>query len=91
MAISIVERKRANGSVVYTAQVRIYEKRAVIHNESESFERRKAARDWAKRRAEELAKPGALDKVAAKDPTLAEVIDTYIDSLEKDIGKTKLR
>jgi hypothetical protein len=31
MAVSIVERRRADGSIVYTGQIRIYHKRTVIH------------------------------------------------------------
>jgi hypothetical protein len=43
----------------------------------------------ARKREKELAKPGALERLEAPDPTLTAVIDRYIDESIKKIGRTK--
>ena len=86
---TISPRTRSDGSVAYTAQIRIKRGGKVIHSESETFDRRQAAVIWAKMRETELAKPGALDALKAPDPTLAEAIDKYISESRRDIGRTK--
>lgn len=84
---TIQSRKRRDGSVGYTATVRVKRGGVIVHRENATFEREAAARAWMKKRETELAEPGALDKPA--DPTLAEVIDTYNQEKLKTHGKTK--
>ena len=54
-----------------------------------TFDRRQAASAWADRRETELQEPGAIDRIKVDDPTLAQVIDRYIDESKKAIGRTK--
>lgn len=86
---TIVPRKRQDGSTGYTAQIRIKRKGVVVHSEAQTFERRAVAVAWLKRRETELAQPGALDRRQADDPTFAEVIDRYLDTDQKGVGRTK--
>lgn len=86
---TITARKRRDGTVGYTAQIRIKRDGKIVYTESQTFDREPAARAWLKKREVELAEPGALDKLKTADPTLAEVIDQYIKESRRDYGKTK--
>lgn len=89
MAVSIVERKLSDGRIVHTVQVRVYKKRKVVYSQAQTFERRAAAEQWARKHKEELRKGGSIEKFTIEDPTLGEVIDVYLNSLRKGAGKTK--
>lgn len=88
---SILERRRADGSIAYLAKIAIMREGVVVLRESRTFDRRPAAKTWLENRERDLAKPGALERAVSdqNNPTLAEVIDRYIDESEKAIGKTK--
>lgn len=86
---TITSRKRKDGSVGYTAQIRIKQQGVIIHTESQTFDRKAAAGSWLKKRETELAKPGALDKSTAPDPLLKDVIAQYLQELRKPAGSTK--
>ena len=86
---TITKRQRADGSVAHMARIRIKEGAIVVHSETETFDREAAAKLWIKTREAELAKPGALAKLKAPDPTLAETIQKYVSESRKQIGKTK--
>lgn len=84
---TIIQRKRKDGSLGHTAVIRIKRDGKVIHTETQTFDRDQAARAWLKKRETELAQPGALTR--PDDPTLADVIDKYIETNAKAMGKTK--
>lgn len=86
---SIIKRKRADGSVAHLVRIRIQQDKAIVHTETETFDREPAARLWMKTREAELSKPGALEKLKAPDPTFAEAIQKYVDESRKAIGATK--
>ena len=86
---TITSRKRLGGSIGHTAQIRIKRKGKLVHNESQTFDRRQAAKAWLQRREAQLREPGALERAARPDPTLAEVIDRYIKESERELGRTK--
>lgn len=86
---TIVARKRNDGTVGYMAQVRVKQKGTVIHTETRTFDRKQAANAWIARRETELREPGAIERLHADDPVLADVIDRYIDESKRDIGRTK--
>jgi integrase len=86
---TIVQRKRNDGTVGYMAQVRVKQKGKVVHAETKTFDRKQAANAWIARRETELREPGALGRIKAVDPTLADVIDRYIDESKRKIGRTK--
>jgi hypothetical protein len=79
-----------SGSTGNHAQLLIKRKRAIVHRESRTLDRKQAAAASLERRETELAKPGALEPEKAPDPTLASVIDRYTEESVKDIGRTKM-
>jgi integrase len=85
---TIVTRKRKDGSTGYLAQIILKRDGKVVHQESQTFDRRQAANAWMERREEELRKPGAHGRKPA-NPKLADVIDRYVGESEKQIGRTK--
>lgn len=86
---TITTRRRADGTLAYMARVRVKEDGEVVYKETQTFDREAAAKLWMKKREAELAEPGALDKLRAPDPPLAETITKYTTESLKAIGKTK--
>ncbi|THK38677.1 site-specific integrase [Ensifer sp. MPMI2T] len=89
---TIVERKKADGSVVYVAQILLKQKGKIVFREGRTFKRRPAANDWIKARETELRKPGGLEAVHKKKAEtfkLADLIDRYVNEHEKEMGRTK--
>lgn len=88
---TIRARQKADGSVSYTAQIRIKRNGAQVYQESQTFARRKAAEAWARRRESELAEPGAIEREARIGVTLREMVERYLDEHDKTrpFGKTK--
>src|SRR5664279_4238833 len=84
---TILARKRKDGTIGYTALIRLKKGGKIIHTETETFDRQQAATNWLKKRETELAQPGALDK--PNNPLLKEVIDIYNTDKLRPHGKTK--
>jgi hypothetical protein len=55
------------------AQILLKRKGEIVHRESQTFDRKQAAKAWMAKREAALALPGALEK--GEDPKLTEVID----------------
>jgi integrase len=73
----------------FTAQIRIMRDKRLVYQQAQTFDRRTVAAAWIKKREGELAQPGALERLHAQDPTLADVIDRYIEELGREAGRTK--
>ncbi len=88
---TIRARKLADGSVSYTAQIRIKRDGVQVYQESQTFARKQAAQAWARKRESELDEPGAIERASRKGVTLKEMIDQYLIEVEKarPLGKTK--
>lgn len=88
---TITPRKRKDGSVGYTAQIRIMRDGKKVYSESQTFDRKQAAQSWAKKREAELEAPGGLEIATGDDPSLSEVINRYLTEIvaHKPIGRTK--
>lgn len=86
---TITERKRRDGSIGYTAQIRLKEGGVVVYTEAKTFDRTQAARAWLKKREKELAQPGARETAKEEDPLLSEVIGRYIRESSRKLGRTK--
>lgn len=86
---TIFTRKRNDGSIAYTAQIRLKQDKKILHQEAKTFDRKPAAAAWLKKRETELAQPGAIEKLKAPDPLLTKVIDQYLQESRRDYGKTK--
>lgn len=87
---TIAERKRKNGTVGYMVQII---KRGYDFKESRTFDSRRSAEAWAKKREREIqadidaGRPITSQKIAQK--TLSDAIDLYIAESHQQIGKTK--
>jgi integrase len=79
---TIKVRKRANGSIRYTAIVRMRKGTTVVHRESRTFTHRSAAQSWARHREVALEDPVELTRHKQSTPTLAGLIRWYIDTFE---------
>jgi integrase len=85
---TIIGRTRKDGSKAFTAQIVIKKGGVIIRREAETFDRKQAANAWiVKREAELKSAGGGLEK--KDDPTLAEVIDRYIDESKSAVLGTK--
>lgn len=89
---TIRARKRTDGSTSYTAQIRLFRDGAQVYQESQTFARKQAAQAWVRKRETELDQPGAIERANRKGATIKEMIDRYLDEMEKvrPLGKTKL-
>jgi integrase len=86
---TIHERKRADGTIAYSAQILIMRDRQIAHRESRTFNDRAMAKGWIKTREKELAKPGALPAGPAASETLGDAIEKVIATSQKQMGRTK--
>jgi integrase len=89
---TIRARKRTDGSISYTAQIRLFRDGAQVYQESQSFARKQAAQAWVRKRETELDQPGAIERANRQGATVKEMIDRYLVEMEKvrPLGKTKL-
>lgn len=87
---TITERKKMDGTISYTAQIRLKRGGKIVYQQSETFNRRALARAWADRREAELQRPGALEQIAPQI-TIAELIHKTVEHLEtiRPLGRTK--
>lgn len=88
---TIISRKRKDGSQGHTALIRIKRDGVIVHQETETFDRKPAAKAWLKKRESELAEMGSLPAQVAPDPIFRDVITKYLDEVEavRPLGKTK--
>lgn len=80
---AIKARKQANGSIRYTAVVRIRRQGKVLHQEAKPFAHRSAAERWGKHREVALENPTALARAQQPSTKLSKLIRWHIDSFEK--------
>ncbi|WP_339830526.1 site-specific integrase [uncultured Parvibaculum sp.] len=85
----IEERKGRNGEPVYRVKIRVKGR----PQESQTFEKKKDAKEWAQIREGELRKEAALGVAAFASRSLGQLIDRYIrDELPKrEIDQNKVR
>lgn len=88
---TITTRKRKDGSVGYTAQVRIMQQGATVYQESKTFDRKTTAQAWIKKVETAMAEPGAIAKAKRAGLSVKDMIDRYLLEYEKlrPLGKTK--
>ena len=84
---TITERKKADGTISYKAEIVIKKHGAVVHRTSRTFNTRKLAKDWAARKEIELQSQDVYQK--AKPLALRAVIEAYIAEYPVS-GRTKL-
>ena len=88
---TIRARKLADGTVSYTAQIRIKRDGVQVYQESKTFARKQAAQAWTRKRESELDQPGAIERASRKGVTVKDMIDQYLLEVGKarPLGKTK--
>ena len=72
--------------------IRIKRNGKVVHSETETFDKKSLAKDWAARRESELKVPGTLEQVRHKGVTVRQVLERYRDDYDgkSKFGRTKL-
>jgi hypothetical protein len=55
---TVIQRRRADGTLTYSAQISLMKNGAIVHRESRTFGDRGIAERWVDKREKELAKPG---------------------------------
>ena len=88
---TIRARKRTDGSISYTAQIRLFRDGVQVYQESQTFARKQAAQAWVRKRQVELDRPGAIERANRTGATIKEMIDRYLLEYEKlrPLGKTR--
>ena len=72
---TITSRKRSDGTVGHTAQIRVKRDGEIIHSEAKTFDRKAAARLNSSSVGRELLSPGAIERAKIPDATLKDAID----------------
>jgi hypothetical protein len=80
---TIIGRTRKDGSKAFTAQIVVKIGGKTVHREAQTFDRKPAANAWIVKREAELKHPGGLEH--NEDPTLAAVIDRYIEESKNPV------
>lgn len=86
---TITARKRADGTTAYRATIRIKKSGQIIHQETETFDQKRMAEQWAKKRETELQAPGAIQRAKGGE-TLGDLLDWYIKDYGDGFGRSKL-
>lgn len=88
---TIVQRRRSNGSIGYTAQIRLKRDGALVHTEAQTFGKKALATEWLRRRESELDQQRARGEPLGVRHTLKELIDWYIAEVKASAnwGRTK--
>ncbi|MBL4898698.1 MAG: tyrosine-type recombinase/integrase [Colwellia sp.] len=83
---TIIPRVRADGTTAYRVQIIIKKKGEIVHRESATFDKKRDAELWGKKRDTTLSTPDAIDKIKeekAADVTVKKLIEMY----EEKVGK----
>ena len=80
---TIRSRKLADGTVRYTAQIRVKCEGVQVYQESQTFARKQAAQAWVRKREVELDQPGAIERANRVGATIKEMIGRYLLEMAK--------
>jgi len=88
---TILSRRRKNGSIGYTAVIRIKRDGKQIHSEAETLDRRQLAVEWMRRREAEFDQQRARGEPIGRAPTLDELLEWYSQDIKEHTpwGRTK--
>lgn len=75
---TITQRKRADGSISFRAQVRVRQGNEYLHGESKTFTRRALAQEWIRRREFEIEKATASGEPIKGHVTLKQILEDYV-------------
>lgn len=83
---TIRARKQADGTLRYTAVVRIRKQKRIIYQEAKTFSHRSAADKWGKSREVALEQPGAIAAAQYVETSLGKLIRWYIKTFRTVSG-----
>lgn len=86
---TIVARPRKDGTIGYTAQIKVKRGGKIVFSQAQTFDREAAARAWVKKKEAALAKPGGLEAAMKPKGNVGDLIDRYVQLYQKDMGRTK--
>lgn len=88
---TIVPRKRKDGSISYTAQIRL-KVEGKRYSETKTGSDRKALDRWARRREDELREPGAIERLSHAGTKVGWVLECYMEDFQgaSKFGRSKL-
>jgi integrase len=88
---TITQRRRADGSQGYTAQIRLKRDGKIVHSEAETFSTRALAKEWLARREAALQAQRARGEPLGRRMTVAEMVGWYEQRERTDArwGRTK--
>jgi integrase len=75
---TICSRRRRDGTIGYTAQIRIKRAGKLVHTEAETFEKKAVASEWLRRREAALDVQRARGEPLGRVDSVASLIDWYI-------------
>ena len=80
---SIIARRRKDGTVGYTARIRIRRGKQILYEEAMTFSRLTPARDWARGRELELENPTVLNEARKTPVPFGKLIRWYRETFER--------
>lgn len=80
---TITQRRRANGEIGYTAQIRVKQHGKLIFSEAATFDRKQLATEWMRRREAELDAKRARGEPIGRGATIGKLIDWYLEEAQK--------
>ena len=89
--MATITKRAGKRGVRWLAEIRIKRGGKIVHREARTFAKQATARDWARDREAELAKPGSLDAVAHKGVTIGDLIRRYMAEVSalRPFGRSK--
>jgi integrase len=88
---TLIKRPRKDGTVGYTARVKLKRGGKILFSLAQTFDRESAANAWITKKEKEIYAPDFLEVQKKSVVTLAEAIDRYISQSRKILGRTKLQ
>lgn len=85
----ISARPRRDGTIGYTAQVKVRRGGRIVFSAAQTFDTEAQAQKWMARQEKAIAKPGALEAAMQKGGSLSDAIEKYVAESRQRIGRTK--
>lgn len=88
---TIAQRKRADGTTAYTAQIRLKDQGVIVHTQAQTFTKKALAQAWLKRREAELQVARATGVLNQKKLTVGDLLNSYAKQTKgiTEVGDSK--
>jgi integrase len=87
--LTIRERPRRDGTIGYTAIVRLKKNGEIVHEEAETYSTRADAEKWGKKREGELKCPAAVIRAPSADVALKTLIRSFIERAPNAVVRSR--